>query len=116
MTHHHCDLIFILIETSAVDGTYLIGDPSTSNIQESSVIDNEDYMGESSQMEIHHHEHTSIQVPYLGSQQPAFVDNEQPILKFDSYDDFKIAMNEYQTKTVTKFVSRNKTKDFSGQG
>ena len=63
-----------------------------------------------------HQENTNMQLPYLGNHQPAFVDDEQPILKFDSYDDFKIAMNEYQTKTVTKFVSRNKTKDFAGQG
>ena len=105
-------ILLIFKETSSVGDTFLLGEPS--NIQESSVVvaENDDYMGHSSRLELQ--ENTNIQTPY--NQQPAFVDDEQPILKFDSYDDFKIAMNEYQTKTVTKFVSRNKTKDFSLQG
>lgn len=61
-------------------------------------------------------EQARIQASFIDSRQPAFVDDDQPILKFDSFNDFQIAMNDYQTKTVTKFVSRNKTKDFSLQG
>eukprot|EP00111_Clytia_hemisphaerica_P004917 TCONS_00014140-protein len=43
------------------------------------------------------------------------VDEQQPILKFDSYADFKRTLTEYESQTITKFILRNQSKGFQKQ-
>ena len=45
-----------------------------------------------------------------------FVDEQQPILKFGSYAEFKRTLNEYEAQTITKFILRNQSKQFPTQG
>ena len=39
-----------------------------------------------------------------------------PILKFDSYAEFKRAVTDYEAQTITKFILRNQSKNFKAPG
>ncbi|XP_057295311.1 squamous cell carcinoma antigen recognized by T-cells 3-like isoform X2 [Hydractinia symbiolongicarpus] len=42
-----------------------------------------------------------------------YCEENQPVLRFGSYSEFKCALNEYESQTITKFILRNQSKQFT---
>lgn len=45
-----------------------------------------------------------------------YCEENQPVLRFGSYSEFKCALNEYESQTITKFILRNQSKQFTAPG
>lgn len=70
-----------------------------------------------------HNETSSSQIvllqPEVPPQKPGIIDylyDSQPILRFNSYGEFKRALNDYESQTITKFILRNQSKQFTAPG